>query len=161
MRNRNSNLDEMQEQKLLKIERNGAWFLFWALLAAMIIQMILGGKDVWRTIAAEWIVFMCFCVYIVIACIKNGIWDRKLKPTLKTNILVSLIAGGVCGLISFVSSYLNYDDLLSAVITGIFLFAGVFALSLAALAASTALYKKRLSKLESAADDAEEHGNPI
>lgn len=156
MNKQKSNLDEMQEQKLSKIERDGAWFLFWALLAAIIIQMILGGKDVWRTIAAEWIIFMCFCVYIVIACIKNGIWDRKLKPTRKTNILVSLIAGVVCGLIFFVSSYLNYDDLLSAVITGIFLFAGVFALSLAALAVCTALYKKRLSRLESAADDAEE-----
>ena len=32
-------LDEMQEQKLLHIERNGCWFCFWSLLAAILIQM--------------------------------------------------------------------------------------------------------------------------
>ena len=35
-------LDEMQEQKLLRIEHNGCWFAFWALIAAM-----LAGRAVW------------------------------------------------------------------------------------------------------------------
>ena len=34
-------LDEMQEMKLRGIERNGCWFAFWALLAAMMIQLAL------------------------------------------------------------------------------------------------------------------------
>ena len=35
-----NNLDEMQEIKLRGIERNGCWFAFWALLAAMMIQLV-------------------------------------------------------------------------------------------------------------------------
>ena len=37
-------LDEMQEMKLRGIERNGCWFAFWALLAAMMIQLALGAE---------------------------------------------------------------------------------------------------------------------
>ena len=39
-----NNLDEMQEIKLRGIERNGCWFAFWALLAAMMIQLVLGAE---------------------------------------------------------------------------------------------------------------------
>lgn len=41
MRRKKSNLDEMQEQELLKVEYNGCWIAFWGLLAAIIIQSIL------------------------------------------------------------------------------------------------------------------------
>ena len=104
MNKQKSNLDEMQEQKLLKIEHNAAWLAFWGLLAAILVQSILGGEDVWRNMIAEWIVFICLCVYLVIACIRNGIWDRKWKPNLKTHAIFSLIAGIVCGAILFTSS---------------------------------------------------------
>ncbi|MDD7312724.1 MAG: hypothetical protein PUH78_09820 [Clostridia bacterium] len=33
MKKQKNNLDERQEQTLLRIERNGCWFAFWALLA--------------------------------------------------------------------------------------------------------------------------------
>ena len=58
-----SNLDEMQEQAMLKIEHNGCWFAFWGLLAAMGIQMLLqvpgkamlgGGLFFWRR-ASNWL----------------------------------------------------------------------------------------------------------
>lgn len=53
-----NNLDEMQEQKLLKIEHNGVWFTFWGLLFAILIQVVLGGKDLFRNIVGEWTVFI-------------------------------------------------------------------------------------------------------
>ena len=39
MRRKKSNLDEMQEQELLKVEHNGCWIAFWGLLAAIIILL--------------------------------------------------------------------------------------------------------------------------
>ena len=36
-----SNLDEMQEQKLLRIEHNGFWIGFWGLVLAMAVQIAL------------------------------------------------------------------------------------------------------------------------
>ena len=35
-----SNLDERQEQELLRIERNGFWLAFWLLVGAVLIQNV-------------------------------------------------------------------------------------------------------------------------
>ena len=51
-------LDEMQEQKLLKIERNACWLAFWGLAAVLVVQVITIGDNLWNSIAGEWILFM-------------------------------------------------------------------------------------------------------
>ena len=50
------NLDEMQKQTLLKIESRGFWMLWVLLLAALIIESLLGFTL--REMAAEWFIFM-------------------------------------------------------------------------------------------------------
>ena len=49
------NLDEMQKQTLLKIESRGFWVLWVLLLAALIIESLLGFAP--REMAAEWFIF--------------------------------------------------------------------------------------------------------
>lgn len=148
MKERKNNLDEMQEQKLLKIEHYGTWFAFWGLLAAILIQVIIGGKDLFRNIAGEWIIFMCLAVYIVVACLKNGIWDRKLHPNGKTNIIVSMVTSTITGSMYFVFSYLKYHKLPGSAATGLIFFVITFILVLIALTISMFIYKRRLKKLE-------------
>lgn len=143
-----NNLDERQELKLLEIEHHGTWFTFWGLLAAILIQLIIGGEDLFRHIVGEWIVFMCLAIYICIACLKNGIWDRKLQPNLKTNTIVSLISGSVCGIVFFASSYIKYQKLVGSIFTGLFILITVFALTFAVLTILASIYKKRTEKLE-------------
>ena len=96
-------LDEMQEQKLLKIEHNGMWIAFWGLLAAILFQTIFEKGN----FTGEWIVFMVMSLYTLFACIKNGIWDRRLEPNLKTNLLISIIPSAIVGILIGVSSYLK------------------------------------------------------
>lgn len=161
MNKRKNNLDEMQEQKLLKIEHYGVWFAFWGLLAAIMVQVVLATdvKSLFRNIVGEWLVFMCLAIYLLISCLINGIWDRRLKPNFKTNILASLLSGTVCGVIFFASSYYKYAKLAGSVATGIFMFVEVFVLTLGALTVTAFIYKKRVQKLEaedkSTSDDAE------
>lgn len=161
MNKRSGNLDELQEQKLLRIERNTAWFAFWGLLAAILVQTIMGigQKNLFHTIAGEWIVFMCLAIYMGVSCIKNGIWDRHLQPNPKTNIVVSLAAGFVCAIVYFLATYFRYHKLLGSIATGIFMFTIVFALSFAALSVSAILYKKRVAKLESESDETSDTQN--
>ena len=64
-----NNLDEMQEQELLKIEHNGCWLAFWGLLAVMVIQMVMGVPG--AQMLGEWIMFMVLALYIVIACLAH------------------------------------------------------------------------------------------
>ena len=140
-----NNLDEMQEQELLKIEHNGCWLAFWGLLAVMAIQMVMGVPG--TQMLGEWIVFMVLALYLVIACLRKGIWDRHLKANRKTNLIISLLAGAAAGILITVSNpYLSepLDYVLVAGISGGF----TFVLCFIALSLSTKLYKKRREKLE-------------
>lgn len=142
-----SNLDECQELKLLKIEHNGCWIAFWGLLIVLSIQMIVGNDSI-KNLAGEWAVFMSLALYLLIACMRNGIWDRKLKPNLKTNIIVSGIAAVLAGIIWFSVSYRNYHKLIGSIATGIIMFVQVEILCLLTLMISSKIYKRRVQKLE-------------
>lgn len=148
MKKMNIKLDERQEQKLLHIERNGCRLAFWALLASMFIQMGISGIENFRVIAGEWIVFMVLALYLGLSCLKNGIWDRKLSPSPKTNLIISLLSAVIFGFIFAAVSYMNYKAWEGAAATfsvmSIILFIGIFA----ALSISSAFYKKRVQTLE-------------
>jgi biotin transporter BioY len=146
-----NNLDERQELKLLKIEHNGCWIAFWGLLIAMLIQ-ILGNGGI-KNLIGEWIVFMCLAIYLMIGCMKNGIWDRKLKPDFKTNVMISSIAASVMGIIWFFISYRNYHKLIGSIATGVFMFLAIEILCIAALMVSSKIYKSRVQKLEEIEED--------
>ena len=140
-----NNLDEMQEQALLKIEHNGCWLAFWGLLAAMALQMVMRVPG--RQMLGEWIVFMALSLYIVIACLRKGIWDRHLKANRKTNLIVSLLAAVAMGILVTLSNpYLSepLDYVLVAGLTGGF----TFVLCFAALSVCTKLYRNRRNKLD-------------
>lgn len=143
-------LDEMQEQKMLKIERNGCWFAFWGLIAVLFIQAVMYGyeADGWRYMAGEWIVFMCLAVYISVDCLRNGIWDRRLSPTPIANGCAGVIAGIIVGILNFVLTYRRHHMLSGAVAAGIFLGVMTFVLCFAALTFGTLIYKKRVKHLE-------------
>lgn len=99
---KHDNLDEMQKQTLLKIESRGFWMLWVLLLAALIIESLLGFAP--REMAAEWFIFMLGCAYSVLSDLRAGILDRRLKPNTKTNVVVSVVGGVavlVWGLIKF------------------------------------------------------------
>ena len=143
-----NNLDEMQEQKLLKLESRGFWLTWWGLLAAMAVQLLVYGVEAFHLLLGEWAVFMLSSVYVTAACIKQGLWDRKLKPNFKTNLLMSLLAGVVSGGFMGIYSYRSFGAA-EAVFWTVALVGGcTFVLCLLALSLSAAAYKKRRQKLD-------------
>lgn len=149
MFNKPSNLDELQEQKLLNIERNGVWFAFWGLLVAILIQSTLGIGNM----MGEWIVFMCLALYLLVACLKNGIWSRSLPANAKTNLVISSITALVMGGIYFFTSFVKYEKLLGSLATGLFIFVSIWLLTFLALSFTTSLYKKKVAKLEAGLEE--------
>ena len=83
-----------------------------------------------------------------IACIKNGIWDRKLEASPKTNAVISVIAGIFTGLALGVINYMQYGFIKSAIWTGVFNLFFVGILCFVALSVVAAIYKKRVQKME-------------
>ena len=148
-----NNLDEMQEQKLLQLESRGFWLIWWALLAAMAVQLLVYGVEARRHLLGEWAVFMLASVYMVAACIKQGLWDRKLRPNFKTNLLLSLLAGVVTGGFMGVYSYRSFGAAEAAWWTVAMVGGCTFALCLLALSLSAAAYKKRRQKLDEGSEE--------
>lgn len=145
---RKSNLDEMQEQKLLRVEHNGVWLAFWGLLAVMIIQMLIYGVGIRQQLVGEWIVFMCLAVYMLIGCIRIGVWDRRFRADGKTNLRISLAASLLTGFIMAMISYRSFQEITAAFITFAMNVVIVFVAVLLALTVTARIYKKRLAKLE-------------
>ena len=143
-----NNLDEMQEQKLLKLESRSFWLLWWGLLAAMAVQLLVYGVEAYRLLLGEWAVFMLSSVYVTAACIKQGLWDRKLKPNFKTNLLMSLLAGVVSGGFMGIYSYRSFGAAEAAFWTVALVGGCTFLLCLLILSFSDAAYKKRRQKLD-------------
>ncbi len=141
-----NNLDEMQEQKLLQIEHTCCWLAFWGLLIVSIAQLVYAESI--RIAAGELGVLFLLCGYLGIQCLRNGIWDRQLKPDGKTNFLSSLIAAVIIALFCYFrfrghmadSNRLWLVCLIPAVI--------VFGLCLLTLTVSSVIVKKRRESLE-------------
>ena len=154
MKAKNNNLDERQEQILLKIEHIGCWLAFWGLLAAILIQEVLYPGEL-RAIAGEWIVFMVLCIYILAGCLKNGIWDRRLQPNFRTNLLASFVAAVVVGLIAFAIGFRRMENpdpkivvLICAIAAGV-----TFAACLIGLSVGAAATKRKQRQLEEAPEE--------
>ena len=148
MKKRMNNLDERQEQTLLNIEKSGCWFAFWALLISIFVQQAIFGISEIKYVAGEWIIFMVLAVYLFGACLKNGIWDRQLKANFKTNLTVSLVASIVFGGIVAVVDYANFKSTYAAAVTFVMISIAIFVLCLLALSVTSAMYNKRVRKLE-------------
>ncbi len=152
MKMRKNNLDEHQEQTMLRIEHNGCWFVFWALLASIIVQVLV-LDDPFPAAAGEWIVFMALSVYLLVACLRAGIWDRRLSMSWKTNLICSLIAGVLIAAINFAVLYSRFADLQSSLAGAAISGVCVVLLCFLTLTLCVRLVKKRQSALEEEPED--------
>lgn len=155
MKAKKNNLDERQEQILLKIEHKGFWLAFWLLLAAMLVQSITSGVD-FRVYAGECAILLIISLYVSIECIRNGIWDRKIQPKASANILASLIAGLAMGVVNAISLMRFFDKPWGAIAAGAVIGVITFLLCMIALSVSMRLYRKRAEKMEEEPEDIEE-----
>lgn len=139
-------LDEMQEQKLCKLESRGFWLLWWGLLAVIFLQSLTCTPA--SALTWEWVLFLLVSLYMLVECLRNGIWDRHIKPTLVANLVGSVIAG----LVVFVYRLVISGYWPGALYTGIF----TVLLCFAALQGTAWLYKKRHNQLENTEEDQDE-----
>ena len=140
-----SSLDEMQELRLLKIESSG----FIGLFLAIVVQIVIYGTESIREVyVGEFIVFLCMGIYLIVECLRNGIWDRHLPATPAVNIGLSLLAAAVTGLFNAIVSYHNYHDTTAAFVIFIVYFLMLSVVIYVTLTVCSALYRRRRKYLE-------------
>ena len=141
-----NHLDEMQDQKLLKIEEYGFWVMFWALVCAIVIQLIIGGSI--KEVLGEIIVLLISSVYISVTTLKNGLWTRTSIPTRKGNALASIIpAVVICAIHIFKMIQNNRMETKQLMITAA-IAAAVYAGCFVILEAFRIAYNKRRAALD-------------
>ena len=138
---------------MLTIESRGFWLVWSLLLAVLLGEGMLGFTM--REMAGTWAVFMIGCVYIIAACLRAGLWSRRIKNAAGTNVLFSLACAAVIGVFIFVRMS-AFDVPLAIHLACAAIAAGfTFALALAALLLCGAAYNKRHEELEKEADKEE------
>ncbi|MDE6844633.1 MAG: hypothetical protein K2J99_02545 [Lachnospiraceae bacterium] len=157
MKKSKNRLDEMQEQKMLKIEHDGFWIGFAGLAIVIIIQVLYYGLENCRDyILGEFIVFLCMGVYTMVGCVSKGVWDRRLAPSWKVNLYASLLAGVLGGTLRFITVWHEYHLLWSCMAVGVIVGIGTFILTFGVLSISLFAYKQREHRLERELSDEEE-----
>ncbi len=153
---RKNNLDEMQEQELLKIEHNGCWLAFWGLLIALIVQSFAFGNVDFKPLAGEWIVFMVLALYLAFACVRRGIWDRRLAMNTKTNLIISAVAAIAMGLLNAVIIFKNYHKPVGTIAAAVIVALITFVLCFVILSIMMEQTRKRKAAMEAEPEDANE-----
>lgn len=156
MKKTKNNLDEMQEQELLKIEHNGCWLAFWGLMIAMAVQIITVGYGDFRVFAGEFVVFMVLAVYIAIACARRGIWDRRIPMNTRANLMVSAIAAIAAGVFNALTIFKNYKKPVGSIAAALITATITFVLCFAALTFTMKQTEKRQKKLDEEPADEDE-----
>lgn len=118
----------------------------------MILQIIFGNNKL-ENLIGEWSVFMLLALYMVCACMKNGIWDRKLKPDLRTNAVVSLIPAVLMGILFTALFYFYNKNFYYSFLIGVIMFLSIAVLCFSVLTILSGIYKKRVAKMESEIDE--------
>lgn len=144
-------LDEMQEQKLLNIEKNSFWFLYGMLFLAILIQIGMGRG--WQESAAEMICFLVASVFLVVSCLRQGIWDRRLRADRKTNLKVSCTSALIVVLCSFLG--IPRRNLPTNMLVGLTAVCAAltFVVTFALLGVFSYFYQKRKEALENGEDE--------
>ena len=148
-----NNLDEMQDSKLFKIEETGLWLSFWGLMAAIIIQFVIGTTL--KEIAGEIFVLAIQSIYIAFSTIRNGLWTRSYMPTKKTNFIFSFIPALIIGGIHAVRQFLILHEQIHpmSILVILLVMVVVYVLFFAIFEGMRALYQKRRDKLEDVDDE--------
>lgn len=148
LKNKKSQLDERQEQVLLKIYSNGCRLVFWGLFLAILLQGFRDDGFYFRNVMGELIIFFLLDAYLLIACLKNGIWDRKLEPNFKTNLGVATVAGIATGIVVGLKNYALNGVISWAALSGLFVLVFTTLIFLAILLFCSSIYHHRAHKLE-------------
>jgi len=147
--NKKKKLDERELMEMYKIEHYAFWFMFWALFASIVIQLIFCNSS-FKQIGGEWIVLMISAIASSIAYIKGGHYDYYTKPGIKSYLLYSLIFTILSDVIIAIIFYIhhNYYNRIGFIITISLYGVVIFVFSFATLALTGEAVKKKRKKLE-------------
>lgn len=130
----------------MRLEEYGYWIVFWALLASIVIQLMMGGTI--KQVLGEIIVFLIASVYLSVTTLKNGLWTRTSEASRKGNAVISIIPAVIIATINafkmIQNNQLETNSMLLAAAFAIAAYIGCFVI----LEVYRTTYNKRRKKLD-------------
>lgn len=148
MKKLRNNLDEMQEQNLLNIEKTGFWMAYWGLVIAIVAQTLIYKENAFAYIRGECIILFVSSICMALECIRKGIWSRSIPATPRANLLCSFVAAGAFSLILGVIKYIQYGSVPGAFASAVIFFISMFFLCFVVLSGMLFFYNRKKEKLE-------------
>jgi len=148
-------LDERQEREMYSVYKWGFWVLFWGIFVQLMISNITGAGGPFVSLG-NFAIMIAGGAVVTVGSAKRGIWCEFFRPSVKNNVIVSLIAGIIVFLIGLLIPFTRgYANELSSVD---FAIAGVIAvftatITLILLCILMRATNKRKSKLEADYED--------
>ena len=151
--NRMDKLDEMQNQKLLKLEEYGFWIMFWALVASIVVQIFTGAGI--KEIIGEIVVLLIGSIYLSITALRSGLWTRTSTPTRKGNAITSIIPAVILGMINVIRLIQKSGITINILLIVAAIMIGAYAACFGILELFRASYNKRRSELDDIDEESE------
>lgn len=155
MKRKKSNLDELQELKLLKIESRGYWLAFWGLMIVILAEIL--ANETLQAIMGELVVFFVLGIYMVVSRCFAGIGERKWDMNRKTILIISSIAG--LGVAVFESIFFIMQSSNQPCLRGTVNGLGTFVLSCLLCVLYVRVVKRRQDTLNAEPDDEKDDTN--
>ena len=152
-KNRTDKLDEMQNQKLLKLEEYGFWIMFWALPVSIVVQLFTGAGI--KQIIGEIIVLLIGSIYLSITTLRNGLWTRTTTPSRKGNAITSIIPAVLLGIINVIRLAQKNGITAKALLIVAAIMIAAYAACFVILELFRASYNKRRSELDDTDEESE------
>lgn len=96
-------LDEREMQEMYRIEHAGLWLMYALLSAAIIVQLLLDAEL--AQMAGELFALVSVSVVMIIANVRQGIWDENTRPSTQGNAACALGVGvGVAAVVAVIRS---------------------------------------------------------
>lgn len=113
-------LDEREMLEMYRVDHFGMWLMY-GLLCAVIVFQLLAGAEM-KQMAGELAVLMISSVAMVIANLRNGIWDTTSRPSIRGNAGYALGAGVCVSVMLLAKSGNMFSSLAAGLCTALLVF---------------------------------------
>lgn len=87
-------VDERQEKELMQIERKTFWVGYFLMVVVILIQCLIFDNPI-KMVIGELSIIIVQCIYLVVSCVRKGVWSYCVKPTFKNNVIASIIGSAI------------------------------------------------------------------
>jgi len=141
-------VDERQEREMMGIERIGFWIMYFGLVAALLVQLLVLDFDI-AHLSGKLTMLLIGTAWLVVGYYRKGLWDYFFNPGIKSYTFTGVIAGILNGIMLFFFYYFRLNlSLAESLRSSAIWFLAMFIVTFLLTALHGTVIKRRRMKLQ-------------